>query len=127
MILENLLTRDDAGWNFNRFVKTRRNTGGRGAPPVTMESIAINDGRLIVTDRGRLVETKRDGDAERVTFAYIDSAPGDVVVTDGYTGNIALKTAEGTAKQIGEYLRAAMRRSPRPRHAPRAALRRHTR
>jgi phosphate acyltransferase len=35
----------------------------------------------------------------------------DVVVTDGYTGNIALKTAEGTAKQIGEYLRAAMGRS----------------
>jgi glycerol-3-phosphate acyltransferase PlsX len=35
----------------------------------------------------------------------------DVVVTDGFTGNIALKTAEGTAKQIGEYLRAAMTRS----------------
>jgi phosphate acyltransferase len=35
----------------------------------------------------------------------------DVVVTDGFTGNIALKTAEGTAKQIAEYLRAAMARS----------------
>jgi glycerol-3-phosphate acyltransferase PlsX len=35
----------------------------------------------------------------------------DVVVTDGYTGNIALKTAEGTAKQIAEYLRAAMGQS----------------
>src|SRR5262249_56049881 len=35
----------------------------------------------------------------------------DVVVTDGYTGNVALKTAEGTAKQIGQYLRAAMERS----------------
>ncbi|HSD91482.1 MAG TPA: phosphate acyltransferase PlsX [Methyloceanibacter sp.] len=35
----------------------------------------------------------------------------DVVVTDGFTGNIALKTAEGTAKQIGEYLRAAMGQS----------------
>ncbi len=35
----------------------------------------------------------------------------DVVVTDGYTGNIALKTAEGTAKQIGQYLRAALGRS----------------
>ncbi len=34
-----------------------------------------------------------------------------VVVTDGFTGNIALKTAEGTAKQIGEYLRAAMGRT----------------
>jgi phosphate acyltransferase len=35
----------------------------------------------------------------------------DVVITDGFTGNIALKTAEGTAKQIGEYLRAATGRS----------------
>jgi phosphate acyltransferase len=35
----------------------------------------------------------------------------DVVVTEGFTGNIALKTAEGTAKQIAEYLRAAMSRT----------------
>ena len=32
----------------------------------------------------------------------------DVVVTEGFTGNIALKTAEGTAKQIGQYIRGAM-------------------
>nr|WP_152045619.1 phosphate acyltransferase PlsX [Aureimonas psammosilenae] len=32
----------------------------------------------------------------------------DVVVTEGFTGNVALKTAEGTAKQIAGYLRAAM-------------------
>ncbi len=35
----------------------------------------------------------------------------DVVVTEGFAGNIALKTAEGTARQIAEYLRAAMSRS----------------
>jgi glycerol-3-phosphate acyltransferase PlsX len=35
----------------------------------------------------------------------------DVVVTEGFTGNIALKTAEGTAKQIAEYLRSALGRS----------------
>lgn len=35
----------------------------------------------------------------------------DVVVTEGFTGNIALKTAEGTARQIASYLRAAMGRS----------------
>lgn len=33
----------------------------------------------------------------------------DVVVTDGYTGNIALKTAEGTARQVGTYLRNALK------------------
>jgi glycerol-3-phosphate acyltransferase PlsX len=35
----------------------------------------------------------------------------DVVVTEGFTGNIALKTAEGTAKQMGAYLRQAMSRT----------------
>ncbi len=35
----------------------------------------------------------------------------DVVVTEGFSGNIALKTAEGTARQIAEYLREAMSRS----------------
>ena len=35
----------------------------------------------------------------------------DVVVTEGFTGNIALKTAEGTAKQIAQYLRSAMSRT----------------
>jgi phosphate acyltransferase len=37
----------------------------------------------------------------------------DVVVTEGFAGNIALKTAEGTAKQIAEYLRSAMGRNLR--------------
>lgn len=36
----------------------------------------------------------------------------DVVVTDGFTGNVAIKTAEGTAKMIAAYLRGALRRSP---------------
>lgn len=35
----------------------------------------------------------------------------DVVVTEGFSGNIALKTAEGTARQIAVYLRAAMQRT----------------
>ena len=35
----------------------------------------------------------------------------DVVVTDGFTGNVALKTAEGTAKLIAHFFRAALVRS----------------
>ncbi len=35
----------------------------------------------------------------------------DVIVTEGFSGNIALKAAEGTARQIGEYLRSAMSRT----------------
>ncbi|OQM77554.1 phosphate acyltransferase PlsX [Manganibacter manganicus] len=35
----------------------------------------------------------------------------DVVVTEGFSGNIALKTAEGTARQFAAYLREAIGRS----------------
>jgi len=39
----------------------------------------------------------------------------DVVVTEGFAGNIALKTAEGTARQLAAYLRSAMNRTWRAR------------
>ncbi len=35
----------------------------------------------------------------------------DVVVTDGFTGNVALKTAEGTAKLVAHFLRQALTNS----------------
>jgi glycerol-3-phosphate acyltransferase PlsX len=40
----------------------------------------------------------------------ISEGTADVVVTDGFTGNIALKTAEGIASLIMFYLRSALRR-----------------
>ncbi|WP_069306248.1 phosphate acyltransferase PlsX [Methylobrevis pamukkalensis] len=58
-------------------------------------------------------------DANLTTIAYggfvegddIGQGKVDVVVTEGFVGNIALKTAEGTARQVGSYLRAAMSRT----------------
>ena len=41
----------------------------------------------------------------------IGRGTADVVVTEGFAGNIALKTAEGTARQITSYLREAMSHS----------------
>ena len=35
----------------------------------------------------------------------------DVVVTEGFTGNVALKAAEGTAKQISSFLKSALTRT----------------
>jgi phosphate acyltransferase len=40
----------------------------------------------------------------------IAEGTADVIVTDGFTGNIALKTAEGTAKLVVYFLRTALRR-----------------
>ena len=36
----------------------------------------------------------------------------DVIVTDGFTGNVALKTMEGTARAVAEYLRRAFKSGP---------------
>jgi len=49
-------------------------------------------------------------------FGFVEGdgiGPGtaDVFVTDGFTGNIALKTAEGTAKFYSQVLKSAFRRS----------------
>ena len=38
----------------------------------------------------------------------ISAGAADVVVADGFTGNVALKTAEGTARLVGQYLRDAL-------------------
>jgi phosphate acyltransferase len=41
----------------------------------------------------------------------IGRGDADVIVTEGFSGNVALKAAEGTARQISEYLRNAIQRS----------------
>lgn len=41
----------------------------------------------------------------------IGKGVSDVIVTDGFTGNVALKTAEGTAAQISTYFKDAIDRS----------------
>ena len=41
----------------------------------------------------------------------IGKGAADVVVTEGFAGNIALKTAEGTARQFAQYLKDAMART----------------
>lgn len=57
--------------------------------------------------------------AEAGSFRYVGFVEGgdlpssrvDVIVTDGFTGNIALKTGEGTAKQVGQFLKEAFNNS----------------
>jgi autotransporter translocation and assembly factor TamB len=87
MTLENptiLLQRDKGRWNFNRFVKTRENTGGRGAPPITMQSIVINNGHLIVKDEGRLVEDLTRLDTR---FAFSYEKPGVAIAINQMSAN----------------------------------------
>jgi glycerol-3-phosphate acyltransferase PlsX len=41
----------------------------------------------------------------------IGRGDADVIVSEGFSGNIALKAAEGTARQMSEFLRSAMQRT----------------
>ena len=54
-------------------------------------------------------------DYDFVGFVEGGDIPGDVcdvIVTDGFTGNVAIKTGEGTAKLIGDLLREAFAYTP---------------
>lgn len=54
-------------------------------------------------------------DFDFVGFVEGDDLPSDrvdVIVTDGFTGNVALKTGEGTARMIREWMGEAFRYSP---------------
>ncbi|PZM17286.1 phosphate acyltransferase PlsX [Rhizobium tubonense] len=85
-------------------------------PTVGLLNVGVEEmkGQEDVKDAGRLI---READLESLEYAGfvegddIGKGTVDVVVTEGFSGNIALKTAEGTAKQIAGYLRAAMTRT----------------
>nr|WP_050767690.1 phosphate acyltransferase PlsX [Aurantimonas manganoxydans] len=85
-------------------------------PTVGLLNIGVEEvkGQDEIREAGRLLkETPIPGIDYRGFVEGDDLGQGtvDVVVTEGFTGNIALKTAEGTARQIGAYLKAAMNRT----------------
>src|SRR5271154_3354996 len=89
---------------------------GRGRPTVGLLNIGVEEvkGLEPVREAGRILREKQIPDLDYVGFVEgddIGSGKVDVVVTEGFAGNIALKTAEGTARQMGEYIRNAMTRS----------------
>ncbi len=89
-------------------------------PSVGLLNIGVEEvkGLEAVREAGRILrETQPPGLEYHGYVEGTDLGKGtvDVVVTEGFAGNIALKTAEGTARQIGEYLRAAMSRTWRAR------------
>jgi glycerol-3-phosphate acyltransferase PlsX len=67
-----------------------------------------------VREAGQILRAADLPDIEYAGFVEgddIGKGTVDVVVTEGFAGNIALKTAEGTARQIGQYLKTAMSRT----------------
>ena len=87
-------------------------------PTVGLLNIGVEEvkGLEEVRNAGRLL---KEANLPSITYAGFvegdDLGKGtvDVVVTEGFSGNIALKTAEGTARQIVAYLREAMSKNLR--------------
>lgn len=72
-----------------------------------------------------IAEAAAEGSFSFVGFVEggdIPSSRVDVIVTDGFTGNIALKTGEGTATLIREFLSQAFKATPLSRIAALLAL-----
>ena len=89
-------------------------------PTVGLLNIGVEEvkGQEAVREAGRILREARLPFLDYVGFVEgddIGKGTVDVVVSEGFSGNIAIKTAEGTARQIAEYLRAAMSRTWRAR------------
>ncbi len=85
-------------------------------PTIGLLNVGVEEmkGQEDVKEAGRLI---REANLDGIDyFGFVEGddigrGTVDVVVTEGFSGNIALKAAEGTARQIAEYLRAAMSRT----------------
>src|SRR5262245_35008011 len=85
-------------------------------PSVGLLNIGVEEvkGLEPVREAGRVLREQPLPHIEYVGFVEgddIGKGKADVVVTEGFAGNIALKTAEGTARQFTNYLRDAISQS----------------
>ena len=89
-------------------------------PSVGLLNIGVEEikGGEEIREAAELLRTADLPQLEFIGFVEGDGigrGAADVIVTEGFSGNIALKAAEGTARQLSEYLRDAMARTWRSR------------
>jgi glycerol-3-phosphate acyltransferase PlsX len=85
-------------------------------PTVGLLNIGVEEvkGLESVREAGKFLREANLPFLDYIGFVEADTigqGVADVVVTEGFAGNIAIKTAEGTAKQITSMLRSAMGRT----------------
>ena len=85
-------------------------------PSVGLLNIGVEEvkGLEPVREAGRILREDPPPHLNYVGFVEgddIGKGTADVVVTEGFAGNIALKTAEGTARQFADYLKSAISQS----------------
>jgi phosphate acyltransferase len=89
-------------------------------PTVGLLNIGVEEikGREEIREAAELLRAMNLPQLEYIGFVEgdgIGKGAADVIVAEGFSGNIALKATEGTARQINEFLRAALRRTWRSR------------
>src|SRR6267154_2236020 len=82
-------------------------------PTVGLLNIGVEEikGREEIREAAELLRAMNLPQLEYIGFVEgdgIGKGAADVIVAEGFSGNIALKAAEGTARQITEFLRSAM-------------------
>ena len=105
-----------------------RNGLGIQRPRIGLLNVGTEDhkGRAELKAAQDLIAAATDaGQFDYVGFVEggdLPSARVDVIVTDGFTGNVALKTGEGTARLVGDFLKEAFHASLLSRFAALLAL-----
>jgi phosphate acyltransferase len=89
---------------------------GLARPTVGLLNIGVEEvkGLEEVRKAGQMLRAGQWPQFEYVGFVEgddIGKGTADVVVTEGFSGNIALKAAEGTARQLSHYLKLELNRS----------------
>ncbi|MDA8585772.1 phosphate acyltransferase PlsX [Rhodobacteraceae bacterium] len=105
-----------------------RNGLGLDRPRIGLLNVGTeeNKGRTETREAHDLIEdVAKDTNFEFIGYVEGGDIPSnrvDVIVTDGFTGNVALKTGEGTASLIREFLQTAFRATPLSRIAALLAM-----
>jgi glycerol-3-phosphate acyltransferase PlsX len=89
---------------------------GLDRPTVGLLNIGVEEvkGLEAVREAGQILRAGQWPQFEYAGFVEgddIGKGTVDVVVTEGFSGNIAVKAAEGTARQLGQYLKHEMNRT----------------
>jgi phosphate acyltransferase len=84
-------------------------------PTVGLLNIGVEEikGHEEIREAGEILRARNLPELDYLGFVEgdgIGKGVADVIVTEGYSGNIALKAAEGTARQMAELLRDEMKR-----------------
>ena len=85
-------------------------------PTVGLLNIGVEEikGREEIREAAEMLRAMNLPQLEYIGFVEgdgIGKGAADVIVTEGFSGNISIKVAEGTARQMTEFLRAAMSRT----------------